>query len=643
MVTRSVCMAKLTPDDDLSVQVRWAVHLARLRQMDLLFLVVAEAGHSNLREVNLQAAPKSDEHSAIRELRQAVHATPGISLGTGAAPNGHGAVTPGAPPDGDENAPDAEGEVAQNVAVSAKAVFFDDPVWARKAITEEAREVNASLFVTVNNQMLGEQNRDVVVERARLFEFLPCQMILCQGLTEPSDFSRVAVLERSGSNQSAALRLAADLVGEGGTLTALQVNPDVGGDAQLVGERRLDRFLSKRPPDKTLQIERHVAVNNSLQNAVQAFAKEKPFDILVVPGKALKPESGVGFKLGRNIPVAVVLTASPLTSRAREVAKEFLRQNVPQISRQDRVGLVERVQSSAEWNFDFVALMILSASIAAFGLMQNSAAVVIGAMLVAPLMTPILGLGLALVQGNLMLMKISAPALARGIVVALLSGIVIGLLHRGFDEPTREMFARTQPGLLDVSVAFLSGLAVAYAQSRPNLIAALPGVAIAAALVPPIVASGLLLSLWELELALGAFSLFLINMVAIVLASMLALFAVGIRQTKKQTWRARTTAAIVLAFSALIVWTSLNQYDVDIAANIPVGIEAAIETALGPGYRLVDIAIAYDELGYQLNLDVVGTEPIQPDVAKAVRLTAAEFYGEASRIRLVARISAEAF
>lgn len=439
------------------------------------------------------------------------------------------------------------------------------------------------------------------------------------------------------------MRLASDLVDDNETLTAIHVNPDVGIDAKLVGERRLERFLSKLPPDKPTSVDRRILVNDSVQNAIQGLWDENRFDVLVIPGDTMKPEQGVGFKLGKNIPVAVVTNPSPLASRARQVVKETLRQSVPQISRQDRVGLVERVQSNAEWNFDFIALMILSASIAALGLMQNSAAVVIGAMLVAPLMTPIIGVGLSLVQGNLMLLKISARALSRGIAVALLSGIVIGLLSADFTEPTREVFARAQPGLLDIGVAFLSGLAAAYAQSRPNLIAALPGVAIAAALVPPIVAAGLLLSLWELELALGAFVLFVINMVAIVLASTLALFAVGIRQFKKQKWPTRITSAIIVMFSALFIWSSTNTYDVDIAGDIPVGIEEAIESVLGPEYKLVDIAIAYDELGYQLNLDVVGREPIAPHVAKAVRLKAANFYGEASRIRLVARISAEEF
>ena len=107
-------------------------------------------------------------------------------------------------------------------------------------------------------------------------------------------------------------------------------------------------------------------------------------------------------------------------------------------------------------------------------------------MLVAPLMTPLLGLGLALVQGNAMLAKISVRSVFLGVCVTLLIGALIGLVIPGFDQPTPEMLARGGPSLLDLFVAFASGLAAAYASSRPGLLAALPGVAIAAALKLPL-------------------------------------------------------------------------------------------------------------------------------------------------------------
>lgn len=154
-------------------------------------------------------------------------------------------------------------------------------------------------------------------------------------------------------------------------------------------------------------------------------------------------------------------------------------------------------------------------------------------MLVAPLMTPLLGLGLALVQGNVMLAKISARSVSFGICVALLVGYLVGVVIPGFDQPTEEMLARGGPGLLDLFVAFASGLAAAYASSRPGLLAALPGVAIAAALVPPIATSGLALAQGDYVLFGNALLLFTINMFTIILASILSLWMVGFRSFKK--------------------------------------------------------------------------------------------------------------
>ncbi|WP_223428943.1 TIGR00341 family protein [Tateyamaria pelophila] len=614
--------------------------------MDIVFVQRFEVVPQRVVDIDLAAMATVDDHPSTTELKQAIHAHPDLSVGAievlkDKAPDVTGTTLRKEECDKGEHSD--PGDNPAEIRVLAKAIYADNYASIRKMIIGLVNTYGANVFTAVRGNVLSDQSRELVVERSRLLEFLPCEVIICQGFTEDMAFSRVAVLERTGGNQQAALRLAADLADDNNGLTAFQVNPDIGIDAYPVGERRLDKFLAKLPRLKKQSIKRCVSVDDNLQQAIRQLWKESAYDLLVIPATSLRPEHSVGLRLGLNIPVAITVSASPFSSQTRQIVKDTLRQRVPQIAHAERVELVERVQSNAEWNFDFVALMVLSASIAALGLIQNSAAVVIGAMLVAPLMTPIVGFGLALVQGNLMLTKMSAHALLRGVLVAVLAGLVIGLLSWNFNEPTRELFARARPGRLDIAVAFLSGLAAAYAQTRSNLIAALPGVAIAAALVPPIVASGLFLSLAEFELALGAFVLFTINMVAIVLASMVALYAVGIRNRKKLRWPVRVIAVLIAAFTALLFWSSTNTYDVDIAKDIPAGIEQAIEQILGPNYALEDITIAYDELGYQLNLDVRGKEPVPPDLAKAVRLKAAEFYAEASRIRLITRISAEYF
>jgi uncharacterized hydrophobic protein (TIGR00271 family) len=169
--------------------------------------------------------------------------------------------------------------------------------------------------------------------------------------------------------------------------------------------------------------------------------------------------------------------------------------------------------------------------IAALGLARNSGAVVIGAMLVAPLMTPLVGMGFALVQGNVKLIRSALKSVILGFTVALAIGAVIGLMLRLFAPSfviSSQMMDRGSPNLLDLVVALASGVAAAYAMGRPNLISALPGVAIAAALVPPIATSGLALTLGDLRLSGGASLLFFTNIIAIVLGTAITFWCVGI-------------------------------------------------------------------------------------------------------------------
>jgi uncharacterized hydrophobic protein (TIGR00271 family) len=203
---------------------------------------------------------------------------------------------------------------------------------------------------------------------------------------------------------------------------------------------------------------------------------------------------------------------------------------VPQLDKPDRVELVDRLQMGSVFNFDFISLISLSTIIAALGLLDDSAAVVIGAMLVAPLMTPLVGMGFALIQVNERLMKTSIGSVLSGFAVAFFIGAMLGALVSLLTtlEVSDQMASRDAPSLVDLFVALFSGVAGAYAMSRPNLISALPGVAIAAALVPPIATSGMALTMGDFELAGGALLLFFTNIVAIVLGTTMTFWAVGI-------------------------------------------------------------------------------------------------------------------
>ena len=204
---------------------------------------------------------------------------------------------------------------------------------------------------------------------------------------------------------------------------------------------------------------------------------------------------------------------------------------LPTLEPTERIDLFDRLQVGARWNIDFMMMMCLSTAIASLGLIQNSTAVVIGAMVVAPLMTPLIGAGLALVQGNTIFFRDSIKAMGFGIGAALLISLFLGFVVP-MEQLTPELLARGAPTIIDLGVAFLSGAAAAYAVARPSLLGALAGVAIAAALVPPLATVGISLAEGVWEISEGAAILFATNLVAIILGAAFIYRRLGIQGSR---------------------------------------------------------------------------------------------------------------
>lgn len=170
----------------------------------------------------------------------------------------------------------------------------------------------------------------------------------------------------------------------------------------------------------------------------------------------------------------------------------------------------------------FVVLIVLSTMIAAFGLLADSVAVVIGAMLVAPLMTPIMGTAVSIVLTEPSKLASSARTVVGGAALAIAVGWLISMIGSGGITATNipgEVLSRTAPGLLDLGIAIAAGLAGGYLIVDQKAAASAAGVAIAVALVPPLATVGICLELGDLSLAAGALLLFSTNFVAIILAA----------------------------------------------------------------------------------------------------------------------------
>lgn len=196
-----------------------------------------------------------------------------------------------------------------------------------------------------------------------------------------------------------------------------------------------------------------------------------------------------------------------------------------------RPKIYAQVYATAEISsVNYWAEIILSAGIATFGLVLNSPAVIIGAMLISPLMGPIMATGLALAAGDLYLaMKAVGNLVASILVAILLSGFIVWLLP--FHSATGEILARTNPNLLDLGIALFSGLAGSMAVGRAEGaggVTTLPGVAIAVALMPPLCTIGFGLgSGANTRLMGGAGLLFLTNLVAIVASAFVVFLLIG--------------------------------------------------------------------------------------------------------------------
>ena len=178
----------------------------------------------------------------------------------------------------------------------------------------------------------------------------------------------------------------------------------------------------------------------------------------------------------------------------------------------------------------FAVLIVLSTTIAAFGLLANSAAVVIGAMLVAPLMTPMLALSASLIYAQMRRFVGALIMVIFGTLAAIAVGWLVALIASGGVTPDSldsEILSRTSPALLDLGIAVAAGLAGGYVLTHKGSMSSLPGVAIAVALVPPLATVGVTLRLGATDLALGALLLYTTNLIAIVLSASVVMLMSG--------------------------------------------------------------------------------------------------------------------
>ena len=287
----------------------------------------------------------------------------------------------------------------------------------------------------------------------------------------------------------------------------------------------------------------------------------------------------------------------------------------------------QAIRAGAMLNLPYLLMNGLAAVIASYGLLENSPAVVIGAMIIAMLLGPIAGTALSLVDGDSRSLLRSAAALVAGIVVVVATGLVIGFIHR--DIPvTDEITVRTTPNLMDLMIALAGGAAGAYATVTSRLSVAFVGVAIATALVPPICAGSILFAKGNFHSAGGAYLLAFTNIVAIQIAFSIVLWLKGFRQVSDTSglsilrFLGRNLISIaVLGLLAFVLTANLQKA---VSQQVFDGaVRHALRIAIGktPGSHLADVQIERGETSTVIRAVMRG--PRQPSMEDVATLASA--------------------
>lgn len=193
------------------------------------------------------------------------------------------------------------------------------------------------------------------------------------------------------------------------------------------------------------------------------------------------------------------------------------------------------IREGATFSWSYMIMNVLAATIASYGLLSNSPVVVVAAMIIAMLVGPIMGVGLAVLDGDSTLLRKSLFTLIMGGIGAFVVAFIIGgIIHRNLPL-TAEIMARTSPNLFDLMIALAGGAAAAYVTVSPRLNISFIGVALATSLLVPLAAASILLSRGETKLAMGAFLLAFTNMVAIEFASSVVLWLNGFQKVNRTT------------------------------------------------------------------------------------------------------------
>ncbi|MCW9054402.1 MAG: TIGR00341 family protein [Candidatus Pacebacteria bacterium] len=203
------------------------------------------------------------------------------------------------------------------------------------------------------------------------------------------------------------------------------------------------------------------------------------------------------------------------------------------VSEADKTKAIEKLITDSTPDFDFFLMATLSVLMATFGLLLDSAAIVIGSMLIAPILYPTVSLGLGVSLSDYKLIGRSFSAVVKAMLLGIIGAVLVTLFANTGEYLTSEVVARTTPSLLYFVVAVISGIAVSYSLVKPKLSETLPGVAVSVALIPPLATVGVGIANVDWDVVAGSLVLFLVNIVGIIFAAMVSFSLMDVHGKRK--------------------------------------------------------------------------------------------------------------
>ncbi|NQV94687.1 MAG: DUF389 domain-containing protein [Sphingomonadales bacterium] len=258
----------------------------------------------------------------------------------------------------------------------------------------------------------------------------------------------------------------------------------------------------------------------------------------------------------------------------------------------DQQAVIDKVREDSGFTPHFAFMTSMSAGIAILGLLLSSPAVVIGAMLLSPLMGPIIGAGFALAVGDSAWLKQSGKAIVLGTIISILfAGLVVTMSP--LQTVTAEIAARTRPNLFDLLVALFSAMAGAYAMIRGRM-GTIVGVAIATALMPPLAVVGFGLATFNWAVFGGSLLLFFTNLMTIALTATAMAWLYGFRSYLSERQSQFQIAAMAVIFIALAIPLGLSLRQIAWEANVSRSANGYIKDQFGKRASVSQIEIDFD-------------------------------------------------